>query len=45
MSDRSSGDEPRPGQWSLVFLAWVAVGVPLLWGVWMTLKKAALLFK
>ena len=31
------------GQWGLVALAWVLVGVPLLWGVWNTLLKAAAL--
>jgi hypothetical protein len=34
-----------PGQWGLVILAWLLVGVPLLWGVWMTLRKAAALFQ
>jgi len=33
------------GQWGLVVLAWVAVGLPLLWGVWNTLLKAAALFR
>jgi hypothetical protein len=28
-----------------LILAWLAVGVPLLWGVFMTVKKAVLLFK
>jgi len=28
-----------------VALAWILVGVPLLWGVWNTLVKAAALFK
>jgi hypothetical protein len=28
----------------LVVLAWVVVGVPLAWGVFQTLKKAAALF-
>jgi len=37
--------EPRAGQWLLVAAAWVAVGIPLLWGVGMTLKKAAQLFR
>jgi hypothetical protein len=45
MTDRSDGSAPQPGRWPLVILAWLAVGVPLLWGVWMTLRKAALLFK
>ena len=31
--------------WVAVALAWIAVGVPMLWGVWMTIKKAALLFR
>ena len=42
-------DEPSAGQgagqWGLVVLAWVLVGVPLLWGVWNTLLKAAALFR
>jgi hypothetical protein len=29
----------------MVALAWVLVGVPLLWGVWNTLVKAAALFR
>jgi len=37
--------EGRAGQWGLVVLAWVLVGVPLLWGVWNTLLKAAALFR
>ena len=32
------------GQWGLVAVAWLLVGVPLLWGVWNTLLKAAALF-
>jgi MFS family permease len=28
-----------------VFLAWLAVWIPLGWGIWMTLQKAAVLFK
>ncbi len=35
----------RPGQWGLVVVAWTAVGVPLIWGIFVTLQKAALLFK
>jgi hypothetical protein len=33
---------PSPG-W-LVAAAWLAVGIPLAWGVWVTLQKAAVLF-
>ncbi len=29
----------------ILILAWLGVGVPMLWGVLMTVKKAALLFK
>jgi hypothetical protein len=35
----------RPGQWALVVLAWLAVGLPLAWGVFVTLQKAAILFR
>jgi hypothetical protein len=38
-------NEPKPGQWPLVIVAWILVGVPLLWGVLTTLRKAALLFR
>ncbi len=37
--------KPSEGSWGLVALAWLAVGVPLLWGVWNTLKKAVVLFR
>jgi hypothetical protein len=44
--------EPQAGtgqastaSWVGVILAWLVVGIPLLWGVFMTLKKAALLFE
>jgi hypothetical protein len=42
-----SGEERARGSssWIAVAVAWIAVGVPMLWGVWMTLKKAALLFR
>ena len=28
-----------------VWLAWLAVGIPLAWGVWTTLSKAVVLFR
>lgn len=37
--------EPSPGSWMLVVLAWLPVTVPLLWGIWQTVKKAAVLFR
>ncbi len=48
MTEPRQEDEARATggtSWVAVALAWVAVGVPMLWGVWMTLKKAALLFR
>ena len=39
---QDESNEPKPGQWPLVILAWILVGVPLLWGVYTTLGKAAL---
>jgi MFS family permease len=32
------------GSTAMVYLAWVPVAVPLLWAVWVTLQKAALIF-
>lgn len=45
MTDERGRNGPPAGQWPLVILAWIGVGLPLLWGVWVTLRKAALLFK
>ena len=49
MERRVSEDQGSPergaSQWGLVALAWILVGVPLLWGVWNTLLKAAALFR
>jgi hypothetical protein len=35
----------RPGSWAVVVVAWLLVGLPLLWGVWQTVRKASQLFK
>jgi hypothetical protein len=35
----------QTGSKAVVALAWLAVGLPLLWGVAMTIGKAAALFK
>ena len=35
----------RPGLTWQVVLAWLAVSIPLVWGIWQTLKKAAVLFR
>jgi hypothetical protein len=37
--------EPHPSSWALVAVAWLLVGLPLLWGVYMTVKKAVVLFR
>jgi len=34
----------HPGQWGLVAVAWLLVGLPLLWGIWITVDKALALF-
>jgi MFS family permease len=37
---------PREGRLDLVaVLAWAAVGIPLAWGIWITLEKALVLFQ
>lgn len=43
MNDHSA--EPSAGSWMLVVLAWLPVTIPLLWGIWQTVKKAAVLFR
>jgi hypothetical protein len=45
MVDDAGPAESGRGSWLLAALAWLAVGVPLLWGIWTTLKKAAVLFR
>jgi hypothetical protein len=45
VSEQNGPPEGHPGQWGLVSVAWILVGVPLLWGVWNTLLKAAALFR
>lgn len=37
--------ESSPSSWILVALAWLLVSIPLLWGIWRTVKKAAVLFR
>ena len=39
--------EPRPtaASWVAVAVAWALVGIPLCWGVYMTVRKAAPLFR
>jgi hypothetical protein len=45
MPEQTAEVHPSPASWVMVAIAWVLVGVPLLWGIFITFKKAALLFK
>jgi hypothetical protein len=37
--------QPAHSSWYLVAISWTLVGVPLAWGIWKTLEKAAVLFR
>jgi len=41
---QANSEHPSVQSWVGVALAWLAVGVPLAWGIWQTLKSAAKLF-
>jgi len=46
MAANDRGEPGTGGQHrGVVLLAWLLVSVPLLWGVWQTIKKAAALFR
>jgi hypothetical protein len=45
MGDVDRNEESHPVRWALVIPAWLLVGIPLLWGIWTTLQKAAALFR
>ena len=45
MAESNAREDPTPGHWGVVVVAWLLVGGPLLWGVWTTLQKAAALFQ
>ncbi len=36
---------PAPSSWIAVAVSWTLVGIPLAWGIWKTLEKAAILFR
>ena len=38
-------DTQSLSSWTWVISAWALVSIPLLWGVWQTIKKAAVLFR
>ncbi|MBK6778198.1 MAG: hypothetical protein IPG75_01260 [Gemmatimonadetes bacterium] len=44
--DETPNDAPAGGSGlAVLLLAWIAVGIPMLWGIYMTIRKASLLFK
>jgi hypothetical protein len=45
MASNDESVSTSPGSWIPVGIAWLLVSVPLLWGVWTTLVKAAVLFR
>jgi hypothetical protein len=45
MAADDSPTAPSSSSWLLVAVAWLLVSVPLLWGIWTTLAKAAVLFR
>ena len=47
MSDQvrsDPADKPAAGMILLLVVSWLWVGIPLAWGVWITLKSVATLF-
>jgi len=45
MNETERPEAGGTGPWAAVLVAWLLVGIPLLWGVWNTLVKASALFK
>ena len=45
MANNDASEAPASGSWLIVVLAWLPVTLPLLWGIWQTVKKAAVLFR
>jgi hypothetical protein len=45
MTDPQPADVPSTTPAWAVTVAWLLVTVPLLWGVWQTIKKASALFQ
>lgn len=45
MPHSSAPEKPAASSWVIVALAWLPVTLPLLWGIWQTVKKAAVLFR
>lgn len=36
--------KPSPESWVLVAIAWILVGIPLVWGIYRTLRTAVKMF-
>lgn len=45
MAKNDRSEKPAGSSWVIVVLAWLPVTLPLLWGIWQTVKKAAVLFR
>jgi hypothetical protein len=45
MANSKAPEKPGATSWVIVVLAWLPVTLPLLWGIWQTVKKAAVLFR
>ena len=45
MTGGETSFKPSSTSWVPVVLAWSLVSIPLLWGIWQTVKKAAVLFR
>jgi hypothetical protein len=45
VADNEGSEGGEGSSWAIVVLAWLPVTLPLLWGIWQTIKKAAVLFR
>jgi hypothetical protein len=45
VADTDSLTKSKIKEGALVILAWLPVVIPLAWGIWQTVKKAAVLFR
>jgi hypothetical protein len=45
VDNETNDGQPSRASWIAVAAGWLLVGVPLLWGIFITFKKAALLFR
>jgi hypothetical protein len=45
MNMPTNSEHPSSESWILVAISWVLVGIPLAWGIYITIQKAAVLFR